>query len=252
MSRIIKAGDGTSVTLFGFQDIAEEWSDDNPMRANFTKNCEAEDVSSCEEAEVSEADRMAELEAVIHNRLLEAERQAQELEKEAYEKGFEQGRRDGLEYAEKSLAITMEQLESIMEGLRTLPEKILSDYRDWLTNAAMALAKRIVKREISTRPDFIVEIVTGLLEEADTDHRHTVYVSPPDMEVLENNMHLIKKSLDSRKTFTISTDAELERGGCRIENDIQSLDASLSTRFELLEKALKDNGRSPDDELPSQ
>ena len=44
------------------------------------------------------------LEDVFRKKLLELERRGQEIEKEAYGRGFAQGEKDGLEYGRKSAA----------------------------------------------------------------------------------------------------------------------------------------------------
>jgi len=174
-------------------------------------------------------------EELHRKKLLELERRTQEIEKDAYGKGFEQGEKDGFEYGQKSAQVVRSQLERIVQNLETLPPKIFQDYRDWLARTAVGIARQIVGREIQTSPEIIVDIVGSLLSEAEQHSTLTVYLSPGDMEALEKRTEL----LDADRTHLIfKPDKRLERGGCRIESATQLLDASISGIFENLEKKI--------------
>lgn len=175
-------------------------------------------------------------EELYRQKLLELERRTQEIEKEAYGKGFAQGEKDGFEYGHKAVQVVKSQLERLAGSMDRLPEKVLQDYRSWLVRMSLKIAKHIVKREVQMSPEIVGEMVNALLQEAEEHSTLTIYVSPQDMEFMEKRAELTLSA--NRKHFTMKADRELGRGSCRVESAVQLIDASIESQFENLEKHL--------------
>jgi flagellar assembly protein FliH len=173
--------------------------------------------------------------------LLEAERKAQELEEQAYRKGYEQGQKDGFEFGQRSMSIVKEHLESLLPELQALPEMLLTQYRDWLIDTCLSIARRIVRKEIVTDSSHLSQLIDTLLKEAVDGHTLTVYVHPDDLDLLEQHTDL--KLLDERtgRNSFLKPDVQLDRGGCRMESDMQLLDASIEKQFSFIEQALRND-----------
>jgi flagellar assembly protein FliH len=182
-------------------------------------------------------------EQLFRTKLLELERQTQEIEKEAYGKGFAQGEKDGFDYGHKAAQVIKTQLERIAENLEALPGKVLQDYREWLIRASIKIAERIINREVQTSPEIVADAVKALLDEAEEHSTLTVYLNPNDLELIEKRTDLARCA--SKKHCVLKVDKGLERGGCRVESAIQLLDASLASQLENLEKCLRDGADSP-------
>ncbi len=178
----------------------------------------------------------ADCEETLRKKLLELERRTQEIEKDAYARGFAQGERDGLEYGRKTVQVIKSQLEGIAADLESLPEKIFGDYREWFIATCIRVAKRVVRKELAISPEIIAGTINALLDEAEEHSTLTVYLHPLDVEFMEKRADLVLASRGKR--LDIRPDASLERGGCRVESDVQLLDASIDTQFEELEKHL--------------
>ena len=181
-------------------------------------------------------------EQLYRTKLLELERRNQEIEKEAYGKGFSQGEKDGFEYGQKAVQVIKSQLERIAENMEALPSKVFQDYRDWLIQTSIRIARQIVKREVQVSPEIVADTVKALLEEAEEHSTLTVYLNPNDLELIEKRAETAL--LANRKRFALKVDRDLERGGCRVESSLQLLDATMATQFENLEKYLLGDGAS--------
>ena len=196
------------------------------------------------EGEEQPPDNEMSSEELYRRKLLELERRTQEIERDAYNQGFEQGEKDGLDYGQKSVQVVRSQMERILQNLESLPSKILHDYRDWLIRTSLMIARQIVHREILTSPEIVAHTVKVLVEEAEEHSTLTVYLNPNDLEVLEKRAGL-PPEID-RKHFRLKADRELERGDCRIESAIQLLDGTIAGMFENLGKKLLDGGLRTD------
>ncbi len=223
MSNLLKKSLESEVADFGF-----------PMIEN-GRIVVKEELQAPEQVQPPEVDP----EEVYRQKLLELERRTQEIEKEAYGKGFAQGEKDGFEYGHKAVQVVKSQLERLAGSMDRLPEKVLQDYRSWLVRMSLKIAKHIVKREVRMSPEIVAEMVNALLQEAEEHSTLTVYVSPQDMEFMEKRAELTLSA--NRKHFTMKADRELGRGSCRVESAVQLIDASLESQFENLEKHLLGN-----------
>ena len=239
MSRIIKSHEGADITVFDFQSIEREERSSyllNPS-GHTGEASRGEDVAEDELA----SDPLAELEETIRNRLFEVERKADELEKEAYEKGYAQGEKDGTEYGRKSMQIVQERMEELLRGLETLPQRVHEDYRNWLIDTVLAISKKIVRRELETNREALMGMIEGILGEAEEQQHLTLSLHPRDLEMIEKHTDPRTWSNRTGRSFTVKPDDGIERGGCRMESEIQLLDATLDTQFALLEKALRND-----------
>lgn len=173
------------------------------------------------------------VEEIFRKRLLELERRAQEIEKEAYAKGFASGEKDGFEYGQKAVQVVKTQLERIASTLEETPAKALFDYRDWLIRTSLKIARQVVRKELLVSPEIISRTVAALLEEAEEHTTLTVYLNPQDLEFMEKRAELDLSA--NRKHFVLKANKNLERGDCRVESAIQLLDASIESQFANLE-----------------
>jgi flagellar assembly protein FliH len=238
LSRIIKAQQNPELAPFDFTRIEVI---EPPTRARRPPQTDAG-----RETDRATADPLDELDALIHKQLLEAERKAQEIERDAYEKGYAQGEKDGVEFGRKGMAVMAERLTKLHGELSALPRRILTDYRGWLIDLSLAMARHIVQRELQTDPELILQFINQLVGEAEQKHNLTLYIHPSDLELLEKYTDLRAAIQAPADQIAIKADPRLLRGGCRLESDIQVLDASLDARLALIEERLFRGG------IPSQ
>jgi flagellar assembly protein FliH len=245
-NNIIKARLNSDISTFDFREISIGKVERPP----------AEEPPPVEEAveeeEVVAVDPLAELEETIRNRLLEAERHAQEIEKEAYEKGYAQGQKDGLEYGAKSMKIIKEHLEQLLPGFQALPEQVFKDYRNWFIGACLTFVKKVAPKVVEMHPQGLIRLIGAFLDEAEEQHLLTIYLHPSDMSLLEKHTDLMESLRAGSRSFAVKADPAMKRGGCRAENDIQLLDATMETQLALFEEALRQNGPDSNEPPPSE
>jgi flagellar assembly protein FliH len=201
-------------------------------------------------AKKPETDPVAEFEATIHNRLLDAERKAQELEEDAYRNGYAQGQKNGSEIGQKSMAIVRDHLEKLLYGLAHFPEQLFAEYREWILDTCLAISRHVVRRELAGDVEQLTQLIHSLLREAEEGYSLTLHVNPHDLDLLEKQTDFQRIVGSSGRTLHFKPDPQLERGGCRMESDIQLLDASIEQRFTLVENAIRTQQSLPDSSQP--
>ncbi|MEM7379128.1 MAG: flagellar assembly protein FliH [Pseudomonadota bacterium] len=177
--------------------------------------------------------------------VLGAEREA------AYAAGFEAGRVDGhaagLEAGRTEgradLDVSIATLGSVLDYLA----KPLVDHDDRLEDELVALsvavARQLVRRELSTAPGEIVPVVREALAALPSSQRDVSVCLHPDDAALVRDV--LAQSAESA-AWTLSEDPLLSRGGCRVEAGYSHVDATLETRLQHIATALSARSRADD------
>ncbi len=113
---------------------------------------------------------------------------------------------------------------------------------------SLKAAKKIVSAELTLKPEAILEIVSVALKSVSQHKRIVIYVSPDDLEVLEQNKNDIKAIFESLDSLSIRERDDIEQGGCIIETEGGIINARLKDRWRNLEAAfesLADTLRKP-------
>ncbi|MEM6986281.1 MAG: flagellar assembly protein FliH [Pseudomonadota bacterium] len=183
--------------------------------------------------------------AALSNEALVAVRDAAQAEgfeaghTEGYATGLEAGRSDGL----AELATRIEQLSSLLAYLA----KPLDDHDDRLEDELVALsvavARQLVRRELSTSPGEIVPVVREALAALPSTQRNVSVCLHPDDAALVRDV--LAESAESA-VWTIAEDPLLSRGGCRVEAGYSHVDATLETRLQNIASALAVRSREDD------
>ena len=125
-----------------------------------------------------------EVEEIIQDPLQEESYQEKlaRMEKEAYQKGFEQGQRDGLSLEEKQMGEKAKQLETIFVGLNDLKAQIYHETESELLQMSILMAKKIIREEIKTDGGIIRNTIQAALKFLVDKQHIRIRLNPEDME----------------------------------------------------------------------
>lgn len=233
--KVLKGSGPSSWTRFAFE----------PIEAAPDGFCAETDSSSTAlkdspDPEPDDKNPLDELEEVIRRRHQEAERRAEELEREAYQKGYEQGRKDGYAFGSSSIEKIRQRLESVASSLETLPAQVLRDYRQWLMEAALTLARHLVHAAVAIDPSVVESLVDAILDQIDRSQTVTIVLHPKDRDLLQKH-GILERWLappEGASAVRIALDPHISRGGCRVHSALQDIDALLETRLKNLRETL--------------
>jgi flagellar assembly protein FliH len=157
------------------------------------------------------------------------------VEREAWDKGYAEGREAGLAAALKeqqsALAETarrVQQLDSILEFMSAPLAALDDQVQRQLAMLAGAIARQVVRRELKLHPDDIIGVIrdtVSLLPVTARDVR--VYLHPEDAQLVRSRL----TEVTSERAWSITEDPILPRGGCRVASDNSSIDAQVEQRI---------------------
>jgi flagellar assembly protein FliH len=162
------------------------------------------------------------------------EAQLAALEREAFSKGFAQGERAGSEAAGQRGEAMLHRLTQTLEELTTVRTDMIRQTERQMVQLALAIARRIVQREVTLDPDLLLAMARVALERLGDSAQVTVRLHPDDYAAARAD----RVSELTGSNVTIVADARLSRGACRVESDMGLLDIGIDAQLQEVGRAL--------------
>lgn len=164
------------------------------------------------------------------------------IEIAAYENGFHQGEKAGLEIAEKKVEAMMKRYaEAIREIGKIKPTLYAQAERD-VVRLALEVAKKVVHREVQVDREIVQTLIKVALNHVAVKSAVTIRLHPADYEFVSGERRASMPADESEREITLLADKSIERGGCLIETECGDIDARIEEEFREVECAFFSNG----------
>ena len=157
----------------------------------------------------------------------------QKLE-EAYQRGLQEGDSKASQRMEEQVTARLEQLGRAIEQLALHRGKVQREAEPELVRLALAIARRILRRELSVDPESLLGLVKAGLERIESADVHRVRVHPEHASVLARLLEGAARSVE------IVADPGLPVGAVIFETSRGSLDTGLETQLKEIERGFVD------------
>ncbi|HLH41503.1 MAG TPA: FliH/SctL family protein [Bryobacteraceae bacterium] len=169
--------------------------------------------------------------------------QAAEREKEiearvaaSYKQGFAAGEAAGAQRAGAKLEPAVAAFGSMVNELAGLQRRFRAEAEEATVALAVAIARRVLHRELATDPEAILGLVKAAFQRCDARESHRLRISPLDAEMVRQN----REALALPPALEIVSDAGLMRGSAIFETSRGELDASVGTQLAEIERGFAD------------
>jgi flagellar assembly protein FliH len=159
-----------------------------------------------------------------------------QIERNAYENGFHQGERAGMEMAEKKLEVVMRRYAEAVLELGKAKARLYAEVEPQVVKLAIEVARRIVHREIHADREIIQTLVKVALNHATEKSAVTVHLNPTDYSYLLEHRNQLAGPDDSGREVILLADKAIERGGCLVKTECGDIDARIEEEFRELER----------------
>ncbi len=155
---------------------------------------------------------------------------------EARQEGLREGEAAGMKRALAEVEPAVERLARSAAEIASLRARFRRDAEEDVVKLALAIARRILNRELHCDPEALLGLVKAALDRLDARELHRLRLHPGDAAAIE--AHLRRLGLPER--LELVPDPALERGSAVFETSRGSFDASLGTQLEEIERGLAD------------
>jgi len=161
------------------------------------------------------------------------------LEREAYEKGFAQGEKDGLDLGEKKALKVVENIENFFTEMSNLRKEILKQYERQILELIFSIAKKIIHHQIGSDEKAIEDTVLKAVHLAVEKSKIALRVNPEDFDYVERLRPEFFAKFKELKSIVVTSDPSITRGGCFLETPYGDVDARIETELEMIYQCLE-------------
>lgn len=180
--------------------------------------------------------------------LAAVDRQIKELRQNAFDEGHEQGYRDGFSQGKTKAAEEIKEIKSdavqkaqtvVKNAQQTAQEMILNAERQ-IIEIALSISRKVLAREMEENPMTILPIVSEALGKVKNQDKVTIRVNAEDYPIVLQAQKEFQMLLGREGVLNITADQTIDAGSCMIDTPYGTVDATLDSKFEMLEKALRE------------
>lgn len=183
-----------------------------------------------------EAQRLASVEHQIQQRMQQADHDALEIQRKAYEEGFAAGEAEGREFGESQYRTYIQRLEERLQTLDDVARQFERALHDEVAALALAVGEHLAAQEIHQPRSSIQVLIEKVLEHHHFALPHSrrqgegslvIHLNPTDLELLGDR-------LVGLVGVRLLEDPDITRGGLRVNSKDGILDATVERRRDLL------------------
>lgn len=161
----------------------------------------------------------AEAEALVESARAERDR----VRDEARREGIEAGRAEAV---------------ALLAAARAEHGRALSGLELQIVTLAIEVARKVIGRELQTRPELVLDICAGAIRQAVAARSLTLRVHPEDLPVVRRFEERLAAAIGAGSNLEIEADGEVSRGGCLVDSELGRVDARIETQLAAIERAL--------------
>lgn len=167
------------------------------------------------------------------------EHSIEEIEREAYERGFEAGEKAGLAMGEEKAKILLSRIEASLEEVVSLRKRILRELQEDVIELAVTMARQIILRELHTEPETLFNMAKEALMRIERSGQITIKINPslynlflrlrPELQSLHDDIVFdVDPSIPSLGTLIIGPEEEVSTD---IDEQMRNLIKELNERI---------------------
>lgn len=217
------------------------------MVANLPEPDEPEDIDPVivenhpeEEASTLIAEAQAHVEVMLNQAEVKIENWKEAAQKEGWEAGYIQAK----QAAEAELAEMLATARNLAQAATEAKAQLLKNSRAEIERLAVAIAKKIIGKELTVNPKAISDIVVQAIESADIHSACNIKVNPEDYEFLEPMWDAIPSFQSPDNAWQLISDKRVSRGGCLIEVNGGIVNAQIESQLAEVANAFETIGES--------
>lgn len=157
------------------------------------------------------------------------------VESEAFEKGRREGEAAGSRKALEQFSAAIQGFAQSTVAVAGYKTQLRREAERELVALALAVARKILRRELSVDPHIVLAVVKACLEELESAEVYRLRLNPQDVEPVGAWFRQQR-----RGSIELIPDASLGRGGALLESSRGQLDARLETQLLEIERGLAD------------
>lgn len=138
----------------------------------------------------------------------------------------------------KRMQTLLPALERLVREINDTKGELLAHWERAALKVSSAIAKRIIRRELTHEPQITLDLIADSLQLATGAAEITLHVNPTDYEHLGTQINRLAESLAQLAPSEIIADPNISPGGCRVETKFGEIDQQIESQLRRIEEEL--------------
>jgi flagellar assembly protein FliH len=168
----------------------------------------------------------------------QSQEQAEKLRQETksgYDAGFAEGRNAGLAAGRADAARELTSVRQVAAAFAAEVGRANETVAQDMLALALDLAKAMLKTSLQVKPELILPVVGEAIRYLPSLQQPALlFLNPQDAAIVREHMG----DELTQSGWRIAEEAQMKRGGCRVETSSNQIDASMETRWQRIAEAL--------------
>jgi flagellar assembly protein FliH len=155
----------------------------------------------------------------------------EKLRQQAHDEGYDAGYAAGIQQARNEASQIHELLQSLDEELHRFDSQVAQS----LLDLSLEVAHKMVCETLQVKPELILKIVSDAISSLPHFNQNAHLILHPD------DAELVRKHMGeqlSHAGWKIFTEAQIQRGGCRVETAHSQVDATTDARWKRIVESI--------------
>ena len=170
----------------------------------------------------------------------EAEARAAQIMRNAMEAGYLEGRAEGLRAAEEQCADYLKRLAELAHQAIINREKMVKDTEEELAALAIAIAEKVLRRQIAIDPSVVLSLVESALEKVPAGDSVQILAHPDDVDFIKSKWSEVRGAVAFGPNWELVPDEKVGRGGCIIQTRGGMVDGRIQVQLAEILSAFED------------
>lgn len=155
------------------------------------------------------------------------------------EQAHQQGLQDGLAQAVQDFHTSTDALLNIAEQLNQTRETILQNSIGEMQDLVLTIAEKIIRHSITAQDDTIVTTVEEAIRQAVKSDEFYICIHQDDYDVINEKTPELISKISGLENIFIKIDNNIDPGGCMIESDNCTVDATVASQLQIISDEVK-------------
>lgn len=154
------------------------------------------------------------------------------LEKEAYEKGFAQGEKNGLELGQKRIETMIHQLNNLLTEIERQRVDLYKNYEKEMVQLVLSIAKKVLHHEVNIQEDVVAFTLREAFKFVADQKKVVVHLNPVDYQYLLSHRDRLPFAGEEMRGIKMIEDQAITRGSSLLETSFGDIDATIETQLD--------------------
>jgi len=158
---------------------------------------------------------------------------------EGYQAGLKKGYDEAFSKFKEESAEKLIKFENFVSACERAKKNIYNQNEKFLIELVYQIAKMVILKETKTDKSYLTRLVTEIIDKVGVKDNINVKINKDDMETLELLKTDLAKAHGNLQNLNIEVSDQVKQGGCVVETQWNSIDASIETQLEKIRDSIQ-------------